>query len=189
VPVARPEELPARVGRIATIARFKPVHRGHAAVLEALVDRADRVTVGIGSSNRHDGRNPFTAAESAEMIRLVVGDRVELLEVPDLDDGPRWRAMVVGMLGELDLFVTANAYVRDLLIDDYTIAHPVWLVPPDRRVRVNGTMVRRAMARGEDWRALVPRSVAEWIETHRVIDRFLRELRDGTLTLDGEGPL
>ena len=35
-----------------------------------------------------------------EMLRLVLGDAagVTLLEVPDLDDGPRWRAMVVELL-------------------------------------------------------------------------------------------
>jgi len=184
MPLARPQDLPARLGSVATIARFKPVHLGHAAVLEALIARADRVVVGIGSSNRYNARNPFTAAESADMIREIAGDRVELIEVPDLDDGPRWRAMVVEMLGPIDLFVTANAYVRDLLIGDYLVAHPVWLIDPNNRVRVDGTMVRRAMARGDDWRSLVPPRVGAWLDTHAILPRFLKEFGEETRAAD-----
>ena len=78
--------LPDRVERIAMIARWKPVHLGHAAVLEALADRADHAIVGIGSPNKYDASNPFTADETAAMIRLVLDgrDNVELVEVPDL---------------------------------------------------------------------------------------------------------
>ncbi|MCC6876527.1 MAG: hypothetical protein IT378_19645 [Sandaracinaceae bacterium] len=187
MPLASPESLPSSVARLAMVARWKPVHVGHAAVLEALVARAEHVTIGIGSSNRYDVRNPFTAAESAAMIHAIVGERaiaegkVELVEVPDLGHGPRWRAMVVELLGPLDLFVTANAYVRDLLAADYLIAHPVWLVAPERRVRVDGTTVRRAMAQGGDWRALVPPAVAAYLDESNLVDRFVREFGPATL--------
>lgn len=174
--------IPDHVGRLAMIARWKPLHLGQAAVLEELCDRADQVILGIGSSNRYNARNPFTAAESATMIRLVLGgrgyDNYSVVEVPDLDDGPRWRLMVKEMLGALDLFVTANGYVRSLLLDDYPILHPVHLVPPERRVRVDGTMVRAAMARGEEWRELVPPEVERFLddgEEGGLVERFRAE--------------
>lgn len=68
------------------VARWKPVHLGHAPALEALVTSADEVLIGLGSSNRYDVRNPFTAEESAEMIRRVVGPdaAIRLIPVPDL---------------------------------------------------------------------------------------------------------
>ena len=178
---AAPPPIPSHVGRLAMIARWKPVHLGHAAVLEELVERADEVILGIGSSNRYNAKNPFTAAETAEMLRLVVGHRpeVRLVEVPDLDDGPRWRLMVREMLGPLDLFVTANGYVRGLLLEDYPILHPVHLVAPERRVRVNGTMVRAAMARGEDFRALVPEAVARFLDERGLVERLRAEFGAG----------
>lgn len=159
------------------IARWKPVHLGHAAVLEALVASADHVVIGIGSSNRYDAANPFTAVESADMIRIVLpgSDRYEIVDIPDLGHGPRWRAMVVEMLGPLDAFVTANGYVRDLLAADYRIVHPASLVPPDRRVAVNGTMVRRRMAAAENWQTLVPAAVAEYIMSRSLDERLRRE--------------
>ncbi len=162
------------------IARWKPVHLGHAAVLQALVEQAEEVLIGIGSSNKYDAANPFTPAESAEMIALVLprASNYRLLEVPDLGHGPRWRAMVSAMLGPLDLFVTANDYVKGLLEQDYQVAHPVTLVPPHRRVAVDATMVRRAMARGEDWKELVPAVVAGYLESHGLVERLVREFGD-----------
>jgi nicotinamide-nucleotide adenylyltransferase len=184
--IRRPEEIPPVVDRVAMIARWKPVHAGHAAVLDALVARSRRATIGIGSVNRYDASNPFTAAETAAMIRLTLGERDDyaLVGVPDLGHGPRWRAMVVELFGPLDLFVTANPYVRDLLRDRYPVAHPAWLVPVDRRVAVDGTTVRRRMARGEDWRALVPDRVAEFLTSRGLVERFRAEFGPATISLD-----
>lgn len=175
-----------RIGRLAMIARWKPVHKGHAAVLEGLLRAADSVIIGIGSSNRYNVKNPFTAAESAAMIREALRgfEGFTILEVPDLDDGPRWRAMVIDMLGPLDVFVTANGYVRSLLIRDYDVVHPVHFVPPERRVRLSGTMVRAAMARGEAWRDLVPEAVGEWLAARGLVTRFRKEFGAETLALE-----
>jgi nicotinamide-nucleotide adenylyltransferase len=165
------------------IARWKPVHIGHAAVLEGLVASAESVVIGIGSSNRYNAKNPFTAAETADMLREALRghSNYTVIEVPDLDDGPRWRVMVREMLGHLDLFVTANGYVRGLLMDDYKVVHPVSFVPPERRVRVSGTMVRAAMAEGGDaWRELVPPGVAELLVARGLVDRFRREFGEET---------
>ncbi|HEX4963175.1 MAG TPA: hypothetical protein VF173_20255 [Thermoanaerobaculia bacterium] len=181
----------SRLGRLGMVARWKPVHLGHAAVLEALVERAEHVTLGIGSANRYDLQNPFTAAESAAMIRQVLGEngKVTLLEVPDLGHGPRWRALVAERFGPLDLFVTANPYVRDLMQEVYPVIHPVRLVPPERRIAIDGIAVRRAMARGEAWRRLVPPAVAAYLEEEGLVARFRREWGLATLALDAPQPI
>jgi nicotinamide-nucleotide adenylyltransferase len=177
-----------RVSRVGMVARWRPVHLGQAAVLRALSECAERALVGIGSSNRYDARSPFTAAEAAEMIRLVLEGRsnVELLEVPDLDDGPRWRLMVLERFGPLDLFVTANPYVASLLGADYRVVRPIQLVAETERVAVDGTMVRAAMARGDAWQELVPPAVADYIVSNRLDLRFRREF--GLATLAQEAP-
>jgi nicotinamide-nucleotide adenylyltransferase len=159
-----------RLGRLGMIARWKPVHLGHASVLEALVEHADEVLIGIGSSNRYD----------------VLGDRpgYSILPVPDLGHGPRWRAMVTGLFGPLDLFVTANDYVRDLMREVYRVVHPVLLVAPERRIPLDATAVRRAMAQGEGWKEMVPPDVADFIEAEGLDRRFRREFGLATLALD-----
>jgi nicotinamide-nucleotide adenylyltransferase len=171
---------------IGMVARWRPVHLGHEPILRALCDRAVKATIGIGSSNRYDLRNPFTLEETIDMIRLVLAGRTNytLVPVPDLDDGPRWRKMVVELFGSLDLFVTANPYVSRLLAGDYRIVRPVALVPPEQKIAIDGTMVRREMARGNDWRPLVPAEVADYIAARRLDDRFRREFGLPTLALD-----
>ena len=175
-----------RFDRIGMIARWRPVHRGHAAVLRALCERAAQVLIGIGSANRYDLRNPFTLDETMDMIRLVLAGRenYRLLPVPDLDDGPRWRRMVLDLFGPLDRFVTANPYVASLLGGDYPLLHPVDLLPPEERVAVEGRMVRRAMAQGDGWRDLVPPEVAAYVHDRQLDVRFRREFGLQTLALE-----
>lgn len=170
------EILPDSVGRLAMIARWKPVHVGHARILRALAGYADELVIGIGSSNKYDAHNPFTPAETREMLALVVPG-VSVVEVPDLGHGPRWRAMVVELLGPLDMFVTANGYVRELLKDDYRVVHPVHLLAPEERVAVNGTMVREAMRRGEPWEHMVEPAIADYLRSRGLDER----VRSGTL--------
>ncbi len=183
-------ETPALVGRLGLVARFKPVHLGHLAVLEGALERAATVVIGLGSANRHDLDNPWSAEESAAMIRTALGpaaSRVTLVELEDLGDGPRWASLAVDRLGPLDLFVTANAYVAQLLERRYRVAPMVSLVAPERRVRVDGRQVRAAMARGDEWRALVPPAVAELLVREGLVDRFRREF--GLATLARLSPL
>jgi len=175
-----------RFGRVGMVARWQPVHRGHVPVLRALCDRASQAFIGIGSSNRHNLHNPFTIEETKDMIRLVLADRENytLIAVPDLDDGPRWRAMIIDLFESLDLFVTDNPYVASLLEKDYTIIRPVMLVPDDEKVPIDGTLVRREMARGDGWRRLVPNEVADYISDHQLDERFRRQFGLQTLALD-----
>ena len=65
-------------------------------------------------------------------------------------------------------------------MDDYKVVHPVSFVPPEQRVRVNGTMVRVAMAEGEGWQELVPPGVRELLLSRGLVDRFRREFGEET---------
>lgn len=195
-----PAELPVR--RLAMVARWKPVHLGHAAVLRALMAAGERVWIGVGSANLLDARSPFTFEESAEMIRLVLRDvppgRLDIAPVPDFFDPERWRAELLRRMGPVDLLVTANRAVRDLLCRDVPVLHPVHLVPPEERVALNATMVRRAMAApgsadpgsaasgAPDWRAMVPPEVAAWLSARGIPERVERAYGAAILRI-GEG--
>ena len=128
------------------------------------------------------------------MIDLVLAERsnYELVEIEDLGDGPRWREMIVDRFGPLCAFATANQYVRSLLEEDYEVIHPVTLIPQERRVPVDGTMVRVAMARGENWAPLVPPVIVSFLRERGLVERFRREFGLETLALavstPGAGP-
>jgi nicotinamide-nucleotide adenylyltransferase len=172
-------------GRIAMVARWRPVHLGQAAVLRILCDKSEHALIGIGSSNRYNIRNPFTVEETMDMINLVLDGRTNytLLPIPDLDDGPRWRKMILEILGPLDAFVTENPYVTNLLSKDYPIIRPVSLIADEDKVPINGTMVRRAMAEGEAWQDMVPTAVANYLTQNKLDQRFRREFGLQTLAM------
>lgn len=176
----------AQYDSIGIVARWQPVHIGHVPVLQALCRQASYALIGIGSSNTYNFRNPFTLEERIDMIRLVLDGHgnYTLIPVPDLNDGPRWRIMVMELFGQIDRFVTANPYVTSLLGDDYTVIHPVELVPQAERVAINGSMVRREMAQGDNWQPFVPDNVAQYIKTRRLDDRFRQAFGLQTLAVD-----
>jgi nicotinamide-nucleotide adenylyltransferase len=169
---------PGPCNRVGMVARWRPVHRIHAAILRGLCSRAEYVVIGIGSSNRYNAANPFTPGETAEMIRLVLPNaktRLELMEIPDLGDGPRWAEMVRDMMDPLDLFVSANAWVRDLVAEFWPVVHPIHFIQLSERAPISGTAVREAMARGEAWQEQVPRAVADHLEEQGLDARLRRE--------------
>ena len=178
--------------RVAMVARWKPVHLGQEAILHALCNGAGEVLIGVGSSNRYNVRNPFTLDETETMLRLTLADRnnYQIIPVPDLDDGPRWRLMVKDMFGDLDVFVTDNPYVANLMRDIYRLMRPVDWLPPSEHIRVDGTTVRGMMAKGEKWQDWVPERVAQFIQENKLDERFRREFGLETLamqlrTMDG----
>ncbi len=178
--------MPAKkYSRIGMIARWKPVHLGHAAILRALCNSGEAALIGVGSSNRYNARNPFTFDETRDMLQLVLAEfsNFQVIPVPDLDDGPRWRVMVMDLFGDLDVFATANPYVASLLRDEYRVIPPVELIPPRERVPAEGSEVRRAMARGEEWESLVPQVIAEYIKSNRLDKRFRDEFGLETLAM------
>lgn len=168
------------------IARWQPPHLGHAAVLQALCASYDRVRIGIGSANVQDVRSPIRVEEVRAMLELVLADydNFMLIALPDLHDGPRWRAMVLEEFGTLDVFYTANPYVQELLQGSYRVVHPVALLAPEERIPIDGTTVRLAMARGEPYVHLLPPAVAAYLDDNHLVERFRAEFGLETLALE-----
>lgn len=175
--------------RAGFVARFRPPHLGHAAILAALARASETVVVGVGSANRYDLDNPFTGEETAELLSpLLPEGRTELHLLPDLYDGPRWAEMVRERFGALDLFVTANPYVRSLLEGTWRVSHPLEILAPEERVAVEGKDVRRALARGDSWEGLVPPAVARALKARGLARRFREEFGLETLARSAPSP-
>ncbi len=177
------------LGIAGLVARFKPVHKGHAVLLESVCSRSKHVYIGLGSANKHDLKNPFTAEESKKMIDLVLKPKYNdysFIEVPDLDNGPKWREMILELYGRLDYFITGNDYVESLLKNDYKLIHPREIIPEDKHIFGNATMVRTAMAKGDAWEHLVPAVVADYIKQNTLDERFCMEFGFATIA-EGDG--
>ncbi|MFH1637088.1 MAG: hypothetical protein ABIB71_01550 [Candidatus Woesearchaeota archaeon] len=179
-----------KLGKVGVIGRWKPFHNGGATMLETLCEQAEHVFIGIGSCNKYNVRNPFTAEESKEMIDACLSKRFsnysfvfvpDFAHVSEFRDGQKWKEFVLSNYGKLDYFVSGNDYVTNLLKDDYKVMHPVKLIPEEKRVCVNGTQVRVEMAKGNAWKSLVPEEVVDYLEKNSLVERFRTEFGLETL--------
>ncbi len=181
---------------LAVIGRFKPLHNGAALMLDALCDQAEEVKIGIGSSNKYNQRNPFTAEETEEMLRSYLSprhDNFEIIYVPDFAqipqyaDGQEWRTYVREHFGTLDGFVSGNDYVRNLLKEDYLMIHPAALIPQERWVKIRASEVRLEIVQGkEHWKDLIPSEVVVYLEKNNLIERFKQEFGEEILRSVGK---
>lgn len=176
------------LGKAGVIGRWKPLHNGAAVMLETLCEMADSVIIGIGSSNKYNCRNPFTAKESKGMIDALLSPKYsnyKVIAVPDFAhipkyrDGQQWRKYVINKYdknGKLDCFVSGNDYVCQLLKKDYPIIHPASLIPPEKQVMLRATEVRVEMAKGNElWKKMVPKQVADYIVRNGLDSKLRKE--------------
>ena len=184
------------LGRTGFVGRFKPLHDGAARALDELCAQSDHVMIGIGSANKHNLRNPFTAAEVRGMLDAYLAPRHEnytviglpdFAHLPGMEDGQAWATYARDAYGPLDAFVTGNPFVERLLAPAYRIIHPATVVPRERWVRMCATDVRLAMARGDAWEPFVPTEVAAYLKEHGLDERFRREFGLATLGLLATG--
>lgn len=165
--------------RVGLVGRFRPLHKGAANMLEALCEEANEVVIGIGSSNRYDMRNPFTAHEAQEIIEKTLGQykNISFLHIPDYghikgcEDGSCWKKKVIDSFGSLDAFVSGNEYVQELLGKEYHIINP--LVEDNELFK--GSIVRYLMTTNDDWQSLVPKPVAQYLLHNGLVERFRQE--------------
>jgi nicotinamide mononucleotide adenylyltransferase len=175
---------------LAVIGRFKPLHIGGQHMLEAVCTAAEHVIIGLGSCNKYNIRNPFTSDESQAMIESALSTQFknysfrhisDFAHIPKYQDGQRWREEIKQQFGTLDGFVTANPYVTKLLETDYAIIHPIDLIPKHNWIYLNATMVRAAMAKGDDWKHYVSSPVEQYIRDNKLDLRFRKEFGLATL--------
>ena len=183
-------ETPKQLGRVGIIGRFRPLHNGSASLLDSLCSKADKVIIGIGSSNRYNFRNPFTAEETIEMIDKYLADKYENYEIillpdfahiPEYRDGKKWKSNVIDKFGKLDYFVTGNPYVAELLKGNFKILDPEQINPKLCTCRVHGKEVRLKMVDFDDWQSLVPPKVADYLERNDLVERMRK--RFGLITI------
>jgi nicotinamide-nucleotide adenylyltransferase len=164
------------------VGRFQPFHRGHLGVVRSIRSaHPDRpLLLGIGSAQASfTPDNPFTAGERFEMIEraLVEAEIDGCLPVPltDIDRHALWVSHVASLLPPFETVYTNNPLTRTLFERvGYSVESPPWV----DRTRFEGAKVRSAMAEGNRWRALVPASVATYLEELHAVDR-VRLLSEG----------
>jgi len=149
--------------------RFQPVHKGHVKVVEDILSRHDEVIFAVGMcTESHTPRNPFTAGERVEMIRLSMRDagisleRVITVTVPTLEVSLASVYYVVMISPRFDEVYMGNIPIASIF---HQAGYRVRVPQPYMREKYNGTVIRALMYnRDPEWRNLVEPSVAEFLD-------------------------
>lgn len=163
------------------IGRFQPFHKGHLEVVRKVAGESDHLTIGIGSAQySHTPENPFTAGERylmiAESLRAAGISNFYIVPIEDLNRYPVWVSQVVSMTPPFSRVYSNNPLTKRLFFES---GYDVRASPLFNRSEYSGTEVRRRMAMDEDWRSLVPGSVADLITEIDGIGRLKTLLGDG----------
>lgn len=160
------------------IGRFQPYHNGHHSVITRIAPLVDEVVIGVGSAQlSHEVENPFTAGERVMMIAAAmeeIGVPFYAIPIEDLRRNALWVSHVYSMTPYFDIVYSNNPLVIRLFSE---LGMKVRTLPMYMRETLSGTEIRRRMVMDEDWRSLVPESVADVIEDIHGVDRLKQIVR------------
>ena len=161
------------------VGRFQPFHNGHLEVIKMIVKEVDELVLIVGSSQySHRLDNPFTAGKRITMIRKALEEtgiqlsRIWIIPVPDVHQHALWVSQIVGHCPKFDVIYSNEPLTSRLFTEAGFKVKPLPFIK--RRVYM-ATEIRKRMLNGENWKELVPNSVANFIEDIEG-DTRLREL-------------
>jgi len=157
-----------KVKRGLFVGRFQPFHKGHLEAVKDALKEVDELVIVVGSAQySHRIDNPFTVGERLTMIRKALDEakipmgRCWIVPVPDMHVHMMWVAEVVGYTPKFDVVYANEPLTRRLFIE---AGYKVKPVPFHQREVYCATEIRERMLKGKNWKTLVPKSVAQYIE-------------------------
>ncbi len=171
-----------RPKRALLFGRFQPFHKGHLAIVKWAMEKGYEeivFLVGMASEN-YTPRNPFTAGERIEMIRLSLKDEGLPLEnfitatIRTLETSIGSVYYVLSYVPRVDVILTRNPVISKIFED----AGIGVLEPPIfNRDEWRGEKIRMMMAKGDpNWINTVTPSTAEFLLEIGAIERLRKSL-------------
>ncbi len=159
--------------------RFQPFHKGHVSIARWAYDNLgiDEMVFLVGmASESYTQRNPFTAGERIEMIRLSYKDENLPLEtlitatIPTLETNIGNTVYVLSYVPRVDYIISGNPIISKIFSDfGLNVIKP----PAFRRESWRGEIIRYLMVRGDPaWRNHVTPSVAKFIDDIGGVERI-----------------
>lgn len=149
------------------IMRLQPMHRGHQFMIETMLRENDRVIVLVGSANKCDDRNPYTADMRMEMVRGVFPDEIAngklvVGAINDLGNPPKWVEYVIQQIGMCpDVYYCGDERDGQLFMDAGISVRAIGRVD----IPISATIVRDKIANNDpEWQCLVPAAVQQIIQ-------------------------
>jgi cytidyltransferase-related domain len=168
-----------RLRRALLFGRFQPFHKGHVSVtmwaLREVGFEEIVFLIGMASEN-YTPRNPFTAGERIEMIRLSLKDegipldRAITATIHTLETSVGSVHYVLSYVPRVEVILTRNPVISKIFID---AGIKVMQPPLFNREEWRGEVIRDKIARGDSsWKEAVTPSTAEFIEGIGGVERI-----------------
>jgi nicotinamide-nucleotide adenylyltransferase len=146
-------------------------------VIKWALERVDELVVVIGTAQEsHTVVNPFTAGERLIMVKLALKDegvdlnRVYIVPVPDILMNCVWVHYLSMYVPKFKYGIARNPLLIRLFKE---AGYEVLIPPPYNRGEYSSTKIRKLMLLGDNkWRELVPKSVAEFIDEIKGVERL-----------------
>jgi len=146
-------------------------------VIKWALERVDELVVVIGTAQEsHTVVNPFTAGERLIMVKLALKDegvdlnRLYIVPVPDILMNCVWVHYLSMYVPKFKYGIARNPLVIRLFKE---AGYEVLIPPPYNRGEYSSTKIRKLMLLGDSkWRELVPKSVAEFIDEIKGVERL-----------------
>lgn len=159
------------------VGRFQPFHNGHLQVVLELLKNLDELVIIIGSSQKsHELDNPFTTGERLTMIREALKEagvdasKYWLIPIQDVDMHTTWVSQVLSYAPKFEVVFSNEPLTKRLFKEAGFRVEPIAFI---KRKIFSATEIRKRMLSGENWEELVPKSVANFINEIKGVERII----------------
>jgi len=147
------------------IGRFQPPHFGHKKTILRLLKSQKKLTIAIGSSNKCDENNPFSAKERLYLLKKIIPKRyvcnTKFAFLADNKSNAKWVSVVAHRFPkEKYVVVSANKLVRSLLKKaGYVLDHSSLY----NRKLWEGKKIRSLIRNSKDYSTRIPSQILKTI--------------------------
>ena len=150
------------------IGRFQPFHKGHLFSLKKCFEIAEKVIVGVGSSQESETEsNPWDYEIRKKMVELVMrepilrGSSSQVVAIPDTPSDREWLDVVRQLVPKFDVVVSNNDWVLSIM---QKAGYKTVETGLFNRNELEGIKIRGLMRIGDRrWKERVPKEVEKII--------------------------
>lgn len=151
------------------VGRFQPFHKGHLFLIKKALENADKIIIGIGSSNILDVNNPIDYETRKKIIKAVFykeGIEKKLSKIVPLDDffdDRKWLLNLKKQVGKFDLTLGHNEWTNNIL---EKAGYKVLEVDYYNRGKYEGWRIRKLINENKTWEDRVPKYLINFVSNY-----------------------
>ena len=153
------------------IGRFQPFHNGHLYSLKKCFEIAEKVIVGVGSSQESGTENnPWDYQTRKKMVESLRGLSLKVVAVPDLFNDQKWGEQIMRLIKEAGyepgevVGVGNNDWTNRILKARGITVYETGFY---KRDELEGVKIRTLFNEGdESWKGRVPKAVVKYLEEY-----------------------